>query len=163
MRAILKALVLVLLFARSLPAQLPQTPIQATVTDPNGTPYAFGTGSASIVCPGNEQPTYNGSPLTRTITVTGFDGFGKFSMQLWNLAVIQPVGCAWTFAITAQDGKTSFTTGQITTVTGNTLVDLSAAISAYAVPLPVGSLSQFLGMATPGLRRRPSQSRSPQQ
>jgi hypothetical protein len=123
-------------------AQTPQTPVSATVVDPFGIPYNFSSGYASIACPGNQQPTFNGSPLTRTITITGFDGFGHFSMVLWDVGTIQPVGCGWQFMITWKDNLTSFTTGiigkigQTPAITGQANVDLSAAISAFAVPLP---------------------------
>jgi hypothetical protein len=136
----------VLLFSALLfawPALAQQTPVSATVTSPNGIAYAFATGSASIVCPGNAQPTYNGYTVPRNITITGFDGFGFFSMVVYDVNALQPVGCAYTFAITAQDGIHSFTTGliggatQSPVITGNANVDLSAAISAYAVPLPL--------------------------
>jgi hypothetical protein len=150
----LKRLVqLAILLLCAVPAFGQQTPVTATVVDPKGQPYTFSSGYASIACPGNQQPTFNGSPLTRTITITGFDGFGKFSMVLWDVNAIQPINCGWKFMITWKDNLTSFTTGiigasaQVPAITGSTVVDLSAAISAYAPPLP---LSPAAGGGTPG-------------
>ncbi len=123
-----------------------QTTIAATVTDPSGRPYTFLTGNASIQCPGNQQPTFNGSPLTRTISITGGDGNGHFTQVLWDVNSIVPTGCSWRWEITWSDGVTNFITGNIGGVTGAGPVDLSAAISAFSVPLPasagaVGSVS----------------------
>src|ERR1700688_1540197 len=113
-----------------------QTSIVATVTDPAGKAYQFLTGSSSIQCPGNQQPVFNGSPLTRTIPITGGDGNGTFTQVLWDVNAIQPAGCSWRFAITAGNGVTNFTTGNIAGVTGVGPVNLSVAISAYSVLLP---------------------------
>lgn len=120
-----------------------QTVIAATVIGPNGSPYAFGTGSASIACPGNQQPTFNGSPLTRTIPITGIDGFGSFTLKLWDVLAIQPLGCAWTFAITDQCTIGSFRTGNIggalqsPIITGPGPISLSTAINAFATNVTV--------------------------
>ncbi len=126
-----------------------QTAISATVTDPAGRAYSFLTGSASIQCPGNQQPTFNGSPLPRTIPLTGGDGNGHFTQVLWDVNAIVPSGCSWRWAITWQDGITSFITGNIGGVTGPGPVDLSVAISAFAVLLPAsaGSVGSVSGTA----------------
>lgn len=137
----MKRLLFLILFCATV-ATAQQVPVTATVVAPNGPTYSFATGSANLVCPGNQQPTYNGSPIQRSQTITGFDGFGTFSMKLYDVNAIQPVGCAYTFAITDITGNYSFTTGliggaaQSPVITGSTLVDLSVAISAFAVPLP---------------------------
>jgi hypothetical protein len=133
-----------LLLSAALPAAAQYTPITATVRAPNGPFYVFGTGSANIACPGNQAPTYNGFTLQRSITITGLDGFGTFSMNVYDVNLIQPLGCAWTFSITDQTGVYSFRTGniggsaQIPVITGNSLIDLSTQISSFAVPLPTG-------------------------
>ena len=119
-----------------------QTPVTATITDPTGHPYAQGSGSASINCPGNQQPTYNGFTVPRNYTIVGLDGNGSFTLVLYDVNIISPSGCSYNFAITASNGSTSFTAPSIglassgTPVTGTNTVNLSAAISAYAVPLP---------------------------
>jgi hypothetical protein len=139
----------------ALPAFGQQTPITATVVSPNGVNYAFATGTANIVCPGNQAPTYNGFSIQRSQSITGINGFGTFSMTVYDVNAIQPVGCAYTFAITDQTGVYGFTTGliggatQFPVITGSTIVDLSSSISAYAVPLPTPFLS-FLGPITIG-------------
>jgi hypothetical protein len=119
-----------------------QTQIQATITDPNGNPYSFLTGLASINCPGNQQPTYNGFTVPRNYPITGGDGNAHFTLVLYDVNVILPSGCSYNFSITAQDGVTSFIatavggSGSATPVTGTGPVNLSFPISAFAVPLP---------------------------
>lgn len=111
------------------------TSVTATVTDPNGNPYVFSTGYAALVCPGNAQPTFNGFTVPRTFTIIGFDGFGSFTQVVYDVNLIQPTGCGYQWHIVYKDGVTAFITGTITTVTGAS-VNESAAISAFAVPLP---------------------------
>ena len=112
------------------------TTVTATVKDPSGFAYAFSTGYAALVCPGNQAPTFNGYSMPRTFTITGFDGTGTFTQVLYDVSQIQPTGCGYQWHITYKDGVTSFITGSITAVSGSS-VNLSTAISAYAVPLPV--------------------------
>src|SRR5579863_1617741 len=121
--------------AFSSPAFAQQTTVTATVTDPSSHPYSFLTGYASLVCPGNQAPTYNGYSMPRTFAITGGDGNGTFTQVLYDVNVIAPSGCGYQWHITWKDGITSFITGSITTVTG-TSVNESAAISAFSVPLP---------------------------
>ena len=133
-----------------------QTVVTATVIGPNGSPYSFGTGAASIACPGNQQPTFNGSPLTRTIPITGIDGFGSFTLKLWDVLAIQPLGCAWTFAITDQCTIGSFRTGNIggalqsPVITGPGPISLTTAINAFAT-----NVTTCGGPGTPGAAAPP--------
>jgi hypothetical protein len=135
-------LALVLLWPVEAIAQ--QTPITATVTSPNNVPYALGTGSSSIVCPGNQAPTYNGYTVPRNQTIPGINGFGTFSMTVYDVNALQPAGCAYTFAICDITTAYCFTTGliggasQVPAITGSSIVNLSTVISAYAIPLPTG-------------------------
>lgn len=112
------------------------TTVTATVTDPNTQPYAFSTGYAALVCPGNQAPTYNGFSIPRTFPITGFDGTGTFTQVLYDVSVLVPTGCGYQWHITYKDGVTNFIAGTITSITG-TSVNESAAISAFAVLLPV--------------------------
>lgn len=126
-----------------------QTKIQATVVDPNGVPYAFLTGLASLSCPGNAAPEYNGFSVPRTISITGGDGTGSFSMILYDVNLLTPTGCSYYFAITAQNGITNFiatavgASGSATPITGAGPVNLSVPINAFAVPLPGSSSTSF--------------------
>ena len=131
-------LLLALTLLLPLMASAQQTTVTATIKDPNGVPYAFGSGRGSISCPGNQQPTYNGSPLARTITITGLDGNGTFTQVFWDVNAIQPVGCAWVFSICDITTAYCFTTPPLNGVTGNA-VNMSSQISAYAVVLPNSS------------------------
>lgn len=129
-----KLLLLALLLGLAPLAHSQQTTVTATVNDPTGAPYAFGTGSGSLVCPGNQQPSFHGFTVPRTIPISGLDGNGAFSQKFYDINAIDQTGCGYKFSITDQTTTTSFTTGLIFTVTG-TSVDLSATISAAAVPL----------------------------
>lgn len=128
-------LILVILFV-AVAAHAQNTTVTATVTDPSAHPYVFGTGYAALVCPGNQAPTYNGFTVNRTYAITGLDGTGTFTQVVFDVSVLVPVGCGYQWHITYKDGVTTFITGTITTVTGSS-VNESAAISAYAVPLPI--------------------------
>lgn len=120
-----------------------QTAIQATVVDPNGFAYQFLTGSASINCPGNQAPLYNGFSVPRNYPITGGDGNGHLTLVLYDVNVLTPPGCSYNFAITAQNGITNFiapsigASGSATPITGTGPVNLSTPINAYAVLLPV--------------------------
>jgi hypothetical protein len=117
-------------------ARAQNTNIQATITDPHSIPYSFGTGSVSLVCPGNAAPTYNGYTVNRNYVITGLDGNGFFTLQLHDLGFLDQSSCNYRFAITWKDGVTSFIAPGITGVTGVGPVDLSSAISAFSVLLP---------------------------
>lgn len=114
------------------------TTVTATVTDPNGVAYAFGTGYAALVCPGNQAPTYNGYTVPRSFAITGLDGTGTFTQMLYDVNLILPTGCGYQWHLTAQNGITTFITGSITSVTGASINE-STSISAYAVLLPGSS------------------------
>lgn len=116
-------------------AMAQNTTVTATVTDPVGTPYTFATGYTALVCPGNQQPTYNGFTVPRTFAITGLDGTGTFIQVLYDVNLILPTGCGYQWHITWSDGVTAFITGSITSVTGSA-VNESAAISAFSVLLP---------------------------
>lgn len=134
MKRILIAILFVFVSASHCYAQ--NTTVTATVKDPNLQPYVFSTGYAALVCPGNQAPTYNGYSVPRTFAITGLDGTGTFTQVVYNVAVLDPLGCGYQWHITYKDGVTTFITGTITTVTGSA-VNESAAISAYAVLLPI--------------------------
>jgi hypothetical protein len=137
-------LVAALLLIPSL-ARAQNTSVTATVLDPSNRAYAFSTGYAALVCPGNQQPTFNGYTVPRTFTIVGFDGNGTFTQTVYDVNSIQPAGCGYQWHITYQDGITAFITGTITTVTGAS-VNLSTSISSFAVPLPV-SAGQVLSVS----------------
>lgn len=134
MKVILMLLPLILLLA--IPCRAQNTAVTATVTDPSAHPYTFGTGYASLVCPGNQAPTYNNFTIPRTFAITGLDGNGTFTQVVYDVNVLVPTGCGYQWHITYKDGVTSFITGTITSVTGAS-VNESAAISAFSVPLPI--------------------------
>lgn len=119
-----------------------QTTITATVTDPNNKPWANATGRASIICPGNQAPLYNGYSVPRTYTIVGMNSFGAFSLVLYDVNAITPSGCSYAFSFVYTDGITQFTTPGIggsasaTPITGSGPVNLSTVISSYSPILP---------------------------
>ena len=133
-----KLLVLSFLLLLAPFARAGQTVVTATITAPNGQPYAAGSGRGSIVCPGNQAPTINGFTVPRTITITTFNGFGAFMQTFYDTNTLDQPGCGYQFAITDQTTLASFTTPTLFTVTG-AAVNLSTQISSYSVPLPVTS------------------------
>jgi hypothetical protein len=141
---LLAALLLVPALARA-----QQTTVTATVTDPVGTAYNFSTGYAALVCPGNQQPTFNGFTVPRTFTITGFDGNGTFTQVVYDVNSILPAGCSYQWHITWQDGITSFITGTITSVTGAS-VNESTEISSYSVLLPGSHAGSVISCTTAG-------------
>jgi hypothetical protein len=113
-----------------------QGTVTATVTSPDGFPWANATGRANVVGAGGAQPYSGTFPIPKSIIMPGFNGFGGFSMQLYYNDLLQPPGTQWTFAITDKTGHCSFTTGPITiSSTGPNPDDLSAFISSFSPPL----------------------------
>ncbi len=123
-----------------------QTIVTATITDPNSRVYATGTGSANLVCPGNQQAfQVNGNgtstPIPMSIPIPGINSFGTFTMTLYDVNQIQPNSCAYQFAIQDQCAIANFRTpniggaSQTPAITGTGPVNLSAIISSYAPPV----------------------------
>lgn len=110
------------------------TIVTATVLDPNGNPYQFGTGSISVYQSGNQQPYSGTFPIPRTIVIDGLDGFGSFTQKVFDNSSLTPAGTQWIFRICDRTGIYCFSTPPIT-ITG-TSVDLSTYISTYSVLLP---------------------------
>jgi len=132
----MRKLLLIWLFLLLAPlSRAQQTLVSATITDPTGQPYAFGSGRGSIVCPGNAAPTINGSTVPRTIVISQLDGTGSFTQKFYDTNLLDQSGCGTQFAITDQTTIYSFTTPTLFTVTGNS-ANLSSQISSYSVPLP---------------------------
>jgi hypothetical protein len=139
-------LILGLLFAPAVFAQ--QVQVQATITSPDGKVYAGATGTAVLVTPGNAQPMFGNQTVNRNPQpISGINGFGFFSIQLWNTNLLTPSPVFYRFNITDQTGKCSFQTGTIA-ITGP--MDISTFISSYAAPLAPCQGGGGGGGGTPG-------------
>jgi hypothetical protein len=110
-----------------------QVTVTGTITSPDGKIYAGATGTAVLVTPGNAQPFFGNQQINRNPQpISGVNGFGAFSIQLWTTTTLTPAPVFYKFNITDQTGKCSFSTGTIA-ITGP--MDISAFISAAAAPL----------------------------
>src|ERR1017187_4104382 len=110
-----------------------QVLVTATVTSPDGKIYSGATGAAVLVTPGNAQPMYGSQTVSRNPQpISGVNGFGTFSIQLWNTTLLSPTPVLYRFNITDASGHCSFQTGTIAIIGP---VDLSTFISSYAAPL----------------------------
>lgn len=121
--------------------------VQATVTDPNGIPYASGTVSTSLV---SAQPEFlNGVQYTPP-PVVGLSATGRLNLQLADNNVLQPAGSTYSLTVcSATNGTvppfsrtpTCFTASGLV-VTG-TFMDLSSLLSSQSSALNVGSISSW--------------------
>lgn len=131
-----------LFFGFALSARAQNTVVQATIVDPMGNPYSFGTGGASLVCPGNAAPTHNGTTVNRNYPSIGLDGNGHFQQTVYDVNQLDQTGCSYRWTITWKDGVTTFiatnigAAGSGTPITGAGPVNISAPINVFAVPLP---------------------------
>lgn len=85
------------------------TNVTATVVDPNGTVYIYGTYSITFYNPNVQQPLYGGIPLQPSqMSYTGqLDVNGNLSVKLPSNALITPSGTQWTFKICANGAQIS--------------------------------------------------------
>lgn len=116
-----------------------QVSVSATVTDPNGIPYASGSVTISV----STAVQLNGSPYTPP-PVFGIDQYGKFSVSLADNNILQPSGSTYSFNVCSSPSgivppfsrtPTCFTASKIK-VTG-AVVNLSSAISNQAASIGI--------------------------
>src|ERR1700739_4600036 len=131
------------LFAPSARAQF--TTVTATVTDPNGIPYAAGTMSAVLVPGSPGGYTLNGAPYSGRIGPVTLDSTGKFVAQFGDVTMIKPGSPQWQITINSNPGGVapplgtgpqSFTfTSTGTTISGTSPVNISTSLNALAPKL----------------------------
>lgn len=116
--------------------------VQATVTDPNGVPYAGGTVSTSLV---SSQPEFLNGVQYAPPPVAGLSATGRFNLQLADNNVLQPAGSTYSMTVCSSTTgtvppfsrtPTCFTATGIA-VTG-VFVDLSSLLSSQSTLLNVG-------------------------
>jgi hypothetical protein len=128
-----------LLLAQAAGAQ--QVSITGTIKDPNSTPYAGGSGTVSLY-PAGLTWTVNGSQLGQTQwPISGLDGFGHFSIQLWPTnQLVSNTGASAQYVFNFCSAsyrdpavKVCFT---MTPLTLTTAQDISTTAKAQAATLP---------------------------
>ena len=133
-----------------------QTNVTATVKDPLGIPYAFGTYSIQLI-PTGTNPSVNGQAIGGAFNGS-LDQNGRLNVSLWPNASISPGGTTWQFTTCVSPGVAPplGTGGQCTPPTAVTIAgasqSLSATLSAVApalttVTLGVGSVTSVSGTA----------------
>jgi hypothetical protein len=133
------------LLLSAIPARAQFTQVSATVTDPNGAPFANGTFTAQFYDPGTsgQLPLINGSTFQK-VMAGSLTSFGSFTVTLADNNYVATssgaTGTQWRFTICSQPyttlgGRTYCTTVYQTTITGASM-DISAGIDANAPTLP---------------------------
>lgn len=122
-----KLAVLVFLLATS-PLWAQYTTVTATITDPNGNPYANGLVTAALTA---RQPFNNTQNFPPNTAVAKLDTTGSFTLSLVDNTQQASPQPQWVFTICAVDGKTCFSSTQ--TISG-TSQSLSTTLSALAPP-----------------------------
>lgn len=128
-----------LLLLCAAPARAQFTTVSATITDPNGIPYANATVSMRLV-PSTASPTLNGQSCCGSTAATT-NSAGTFIANLADNNVVLPAGTQWEFTVSISPGipsplgtgPQSFTVAPIT-ITGATQ-SVSAALTAAAPAL----------------------------
>jgi hypothetical protein len=137
-------LFVVFLFGAS-PAFAQFTTVTATVTDPNGIPYAGGTMSAVLVPGASGGYTLGGQPYSGRVGPVTLDGNGKFTANFGDVTLITPGSPQWQIIIDSNQGgiepplgtgpQTFTFTSTGTTISGSSLVNISVSLNALAPKL----------------------------
>lgn len=129
-----------------------QTNVTATIVDPLGIPYAYGTYSIQLI-PTGTNPTVNGNSIGGAFNGST-DANGSFNVSLWANANIVPASSQWQFTVCVSPGVQPplGTGGQCTPPTAVTISgasqSLSATLNAVApklttITLGSGSVTSF--------------------
>jgi hypothetical protein len=142
-RSIFFLLAVTFLFTPKASAQF--TTVTATVTDPNGIPYAGGTMSAVLVPGASGGYTLSGQPYSGRVGPVTLDGNGKFTANFGDVTLITPGSPQWQITIDSNQGgiepplgtgpQTFTFTSTGTTISGSSLVNISASLNALAPKL----------------------------
>lgn len=115
------------------------TVVTATVTDPNGIPYSFGTVSAVLIPSSSGPWRLNGQPYSGQLVNTPLDVNGTFTARMGSNAAITPSGTQWLFTVNEigilpplGTGAQSFTA---TITISGTSQDISSTLNALAPKL----------------------------
>ena len=95
---------ILLLFGWARPAHAQFTQVTATVTDPNGIPYAAGTVSA-VLTPGSSSGfTLSGNPYSGRVGPAILDSTGSFTLNFGSNALITPASTQWQITVNSNPG-----------------------------------------------------------
>jgi hypothetical protein len=135
------------LFALCFPetARAQFTTVTATVTDPNGIPYAGGTMSAVLVPGASGGYKLGGQPYSGRVGPLTLDSTGSFTANFGDVTLITPGSPQWQITIDSNPGgippplgtggQTFVYTSTGTTISGSSPVSLSVALTALAPKL----------------------------
>jgi hypothetical protein len=129
------------------------TTVTATVTDPNGIPYAGGTMSAVLVPGASGGYRLSGQPYSGRVGPLTLDSTGSFTANFGDVTLITPGSPQWQITINSNPGgiplplgtggQTFVYTSTGTTISGSSPVSLSVALTALAP-----KLTNFAGAGT---------------
>jgi hypothetical protein len=120
------------------------TTVTATVTDPNGIPYAAGTMSAILTpsAPGGFR--LSGQPYSGRVGPATLDSTGKFTANFGDVTLITP-SAQWQITVNSNPGgilpplgtggQTIVFTSTGTTISGGSVVNISTSLNALAPKL----------------------------
>jgi len=155
---------LFLAIAWTSPAFAQFTTVTATVTDPNGIPYAGAIMSAILVPASSGGYTLGGTPYSGQVGPVQLDSAGKFSVNFGDVAQITPGSAQWQITIDSAaatiqaplgTGPQSFTfTSTGTTISGSSIVNLTASLNVLAPKLTTFALASG-GIALTGVAGPP--------
>jgi hypothetical protein len=139
-------------------AQCTNTSISATVTDPNGLPYSYGTVTFDILPAPPGSMSCGSSPITGHLGPYGLDANGAFTgLSIPQNASITPSGTQWTVTVNESPGilpplgygpQSFHVVITVTSGTTNLTSTLSAAAPALSRTLAAGgSVSSVNGIS----------------
>jgi len=148
-KLIKRAAFVAVLTGAALLAQL-QTPVTATIVDPNGKPYAGGTWAATFASGpvgfGQPASTFIGDgPVNPQFYRGSINAAGSFSASLWSASSITPAGSSWVISFCDTTGV--YCGSAVAVVNGPSTIDLSALLSGVAKALPIGPNPGFTSTA----------------
>lgn len=110
-----------------------QTAVSATITDPNGIPYANGTYSIQLIPTGN-NPSVGGAAIQGAFNGS-LSATGSFSASLWPNASITPASTQWQFTICSNSGGIAPPLGTGTQCTPPTAITISGTAQVLTTTL----------------------------
>jgi hypothetical protein len=134
------------------------TTVTATVTDPNGIPYAGAVMNAILVPGAAGGYTLNGAPYSGRVGPATLDSTGKFTANFGDVTLITPGSPQWQITIDSNPGgilppfgtgSQTFTyTSTGTTISGGSPVNISSSLNALApkltnITLGAGTVTSF--------------------
>ena len=131
------------------------TTVTATVVDPNGTAYAYGTYTIALSNTTGQQPQLNGNANFQTVFSGSLTLAGLMSISLPSVSVMTPAGLQWQFQVCANPKQVvnifppvntpCFSYTSTGTQISGTSVNISTSLSAVAALIPLASQVPITG------------------